>query len=415
MLSSCRRVAPPRPPARGRVAARPRQGAPATTPTTAWCSPTRRHPHGLRRRRRRRARRPRALPPAPPGFATGRDLDDPATIERWPTPSAPRSTLDLLAALTEADSLATGPTAWTTGRPGLLERLVSLSGRELRRRGAVGDRRRPTAPRPRARHLRRDARPSTRDPGGRDHRRRPTRSACSRSRWPRSGVHAQDVRRARHLHRRRRRHRRVRGGAGASAASPTGTRFGADLRAALVDAAPRSASSSARRRAALRHLLAADRGPARRPRGVRRQRRHRAATLVEVRAADGIGVLARIADAFARHGRAGRPGVRVDPRPRGGRHLLRDRRRRRRSSPTRSVDPATLERGVGPAARGRQILFMVMTSSGNARHNIQQSPAAESGAHDHNTAHQLQGSGAAQDDVRPEWAARSSASRSSSA
>ena len=41
------------------------------------------------------------------------------------------------------------------------------------------------------------------------------------------------------------------------------------------------------------------------------------------------------------------------------------------------------------------------TRSGNARHNIQQSPAWDSGDHDQHSAHQHQESGAAQDDVRP--------------
>ena len=48
-----------------------------------------------------------------PSFATGRDLEDPATIATVADAAGTEDTLDLLAALTVADSIATGPTAWS--------------------------------------------------------------------------------------------------------------------------------------------------------------------------------------------------------------------------------------------------------------------------------------------------------------
>ena len=106
---------------------------------------------------------------------------------------------------------------------------------------------------------------------------------------------------------------------------PDWDRIATDLRAALVDPAP------------IRELLdarSARYGTFTRPTAARPADPRvfvdndatGAATLVEVRAADGIGVLARITDAIAGSPGAGRAGVRVDPRPRGGRHLLRHRR-----------------------------------------------------------------------------------------
>src|SRR4029079_16844038 len=48
-----------------------------------------------------------------PRFATGRDLDDPATITTVADAVRTEEMLDLLWALTVADSIATGPTAWS--------------------------------------------------------------------------------------------------------------------------------------------------------------------------------------------------------------------------------------------------------------------------------------------------------------
>jgi len=57
-------------------------------------------------------------------LATRRDLDDPATVEAVVRAVGDRTTLELLAALTEADSLATGSAAWGPWKAGLVADLV---------------------------------------------------------------------------------------------------------------------------------------------------------------------------------------------------------------------------------------------------------------------------------------------------
>ena len=66
-----------------------------------------------------------------PEVATRRDLDDPGTIGAVADAVGDRRTLGLLAALTESDSLATGPAAWGGWKAGLVGRLVDLVGRRL--------------------------------------------------------------------------------------------------------------------------------------------------------------------------------------------------------------------------------------------------------------------------------------------
>ena len=66
-----------------------------------------------------------------PDAATRRDLDDPATAERVATEVGNRSTLELLAALVEADSLATGSSAWGPWKAGLVADLVERTRRLL--------------------------------------------------------------------------------------------------------------------------------------------------------------------------------------------------------------------------------------------------------------------------------------------
>ncbi len=66
-----------------------------------------------------------------PDTATRRDLDDPATAERVASEVGNRNTLELLAALVEADSLATGPSAWGPWKAGLVAELVERTGRLL--------------------------------------------------------------------------------------------------------------------------------------------------------------------------------------------------------------------------------------------------------------------------------------------
>lgn len=59
-----------------------------------------------------------------PDFATRRDLSDPGTISAVAAAVDSVEFLGLLAALTEADSLATGPSAWGSWKEGLLKDLV---------------------------------------------------------------------------------------------------------------------------------------------------------------------------------------------------------------------------------------------------------------------------------------------------
>ncbi|MGO9457599.1 MAG: [protein-PII] uridylyltransferase [Acidimicrobiales bacterium] len=66
-----------------------------------------------------------------PDTATRRDIDDPTTIETVAHAVGDPSTLRLLGALTEADSLATGPSAWGSWKAGLVVELVQRTGRFL--------------------------------------------------------------------------------------------------------------------------------------------------------------------------------------------------------------------------------------------------------------------------------------------
>ncbi len=66
-----------------------------------------------------------------PDAATRRDLSDPATVRRVAEQVGDRRTLDLLAALTEADSQATGPSAWGSWKAGLVAELVMRTRRAL--------------------------------------------------------------------------------------------------------------------------------------------------------------------------------------------------------------------------------------------------------------------------------------------
>jgi len=66
-----------------------------------------------------------------PDVATRRDLDDPATVEAVAASVGDRDLLELLAALTEADSLATGPAAWGSWKAGLVADLVTRTAGRL--------------------------------------------------------------------------------------------------------------------------------------------------------------------------------------------------------------------------------------------------------------------------------------------
>ncbi len=72
-----------------------------------------------------------------PDMATRRDLDDPATASRVAKEVGDRSTLDLLATMVEADSIATGPSAWGNWKAGLVADLVERTGRLLAGERAV--------------------------------------------------------------------------------------------------------------------------------------------------------------------------------------------------------------------------------------------------------------------------------------
>jgi len=64
--------------------------------------------------------------------ATRRDLDDPATIESVAQCLKDREAIEVLAALTEADSIATGPTAWSPWKAGLVSELAARADAYLR-------------------------------------------------------------------------------------------------------------------------------------------------------------------------------------------------------------------------------------------------------------------------------------------
>ena len=70
--------------------------------------------------------------------ATRRDLEDPATIEAVAVAVDDQETLALLHALTEADSIATGPAAWSTWKAGLIDELVARTRKYLRGDSPIG-------------------------------------------------------------------------------------------------------------------------------------------------------------------------------------------------------------------------------------------------------------------------------------
>ena len=85
--------------------------------------------------------------------ATRRDLADEATISAVAAAVGNQTTLELLAALTEADSLATGPAAWGSWKAGLIAELVErtapvLAGQRARDRPRAAARRHRRAHRP---------------------------------------------------------------------------------------------------------------------------------------------------------------------------------------------------------------------------------------------------------------------------
>jgi [protein-PII] uridylyltransferase len=63
-----------------------------------------------------------------PDVATRRDLHDPATARAVADAVGSAEVLELLHALTEADSAATGPAAWSSWKAGLVQDLVRRTG-----------------------------------------------------------------------------------------------------------------------------------------------------------------------------------------------------------------------------------------------------------------------------------------------
>jgi [protein-PII] uridylyltransferase len=231
-----------------------------------------------------------------PSFATGRDLDDPATIDAVADAAGSEDTLDLLAALTVADSLATGPTAWSDWKAGLVDRLVGRVRAELRRRAGESVVLDSTPERP----PQLDAFDGTLTvaprPGGVTLV-APDALGLLAIEVAVLGVHAQRVRRARTF-------TVEQVAIGEFELEPERgheadwEQVAHDLRAALVDPASIREQLAARR---ARYSTFSRPTAARLadPRVLVDNDATAAATLVEVRAADGIGVLARITDAIA--------------------------------------------------------------------------------------------------------------------
>jgi [protein-PII] uridylyltransferase len=231
-----------------------------------------------------------------PGFATGRDLDDPATIAAVADAVGTEDTLDLLAALTVADSIATGPTAWSDWKAGLVDRLVDRVRAELHRR--AGETVGPIAVPEHHPHLEAfDGSLTVAPRPGGVTLVAPDALGLLAVEVAVLGVHAQGVRRARTF-------TVERVAVGEFELEPERGRdadwqqVADDLRAALVDPAPIREQLAARRA----RYGSFSRPTAARPADPRvfvDNDATDAATLVEVRAADGIGVLARVTAAIA--------------------------------------------------------------------------------------------------------------------
>ncbi len=84
-----------------------------------------------------------------PDVASRRDLEDPGTVKFVAEVAGSVGTIELLAALTEADSIATGPAAWGSWKSELVHELAQRSCQYLRE-GAPGD---PVETFPNERHL----------------------------------------------------------------------------------------------------------------------------------------------------------------------------------------------------------------------------------------------------------------------
>jgi len=234
-----------------------------------------------------------------PSVATGRDLGDPATIEMVATAVGSEEVLDLLHAITEADSLATGHTAWSSWKAQLVEQLVEATRATLRSQHPA------VVPSALDESLRAEVelfdgalRVAPR-PGGVTIV-APDALGLLAVEVAVLGVHAQNVHSARtatvgtvavgefELEPERGR-------------EPDWDQFAEDLRGALRDPEPVRERLHARARRYRQFSRPTAARPAE-PRVIVDNELTEAATIVEVRAADGIGVLYRITNAFAQLG-----------------------------------------------------------------------------------------------------------------
>jgi [protein-PII] uridylyltransferase len=231
-----------------------------------------------------------------PSYATGRDLEDPATIATVADAVGTEDTLDLLAALTVADSIATGPTAWNDWKAGLVDRLVERVRAELHRR--AGEVIEPIAVPEHHPHLAAfDGTLTVAPRPGGVTLVAPDALGLLAIEVAVLNVHAQSVRRARTF-------TVARVAVGEFELEPEHGRdadweqVADDLRAALVDPAPIRERLAARRA----RYGSFSRPTAARPADPRvfvDDDATDAATVVEVRAADGVGLLARVTAAIA--------------------------------------------------------------------------------------------------------------------
>jgi [protein-PII] uridylyltransferase len=234
-----------------------------------------------------------------PSFATGRDLDDPATIDAVAEAVGDEETLDLLAALTVADSIATGPTAWSEWKATLVQHLVARVRDELRRRGGAESDVGATEPASRRDPLldRFDGTLTVEPRPGAVTFVAPDALGLLAVEVTVLAVHAQSVRRARTFT-----VDRVAIGEfevePERGREPEWDRIADDLRAAMVDPGPIRERLAARRTRYDTFARPTAARPAD-PRVFVDNDATTAATLLEVRAADGVGVLARITDAIA--------------------------------------------------------------------------------------------------------------------
>ncbi|MFP5377094.1 MAG: [protein-PII] uridylyltransferase, partial [Acidimicrobiia bacterium] len=229
-----------------------------------------------------------------PDAATRRDLDDPATVDAVAAAVGDRDLLELLAALTEADSLATGPAAWGPWKAGLVADLVARTARRLAGHHLDAP---PPLPTPAHRAVMAEGRVSVSVEGTTVTVVAPDRPGLFCRVAGALALHGLDVRSA------------AAGGEGGMAVevfevepaygtTPSWARVAADVELALAGRLSLESRLADRARAyAGRRRAAAARPPE--PRVLFDDEASASATVVEVRAPDGVGVLYRITRALA--------------------------------------------------------------------------------------------------------------------